>query len=376
VANARPFAARGVPALGIGPAAEVEAANPRQTPRGFALVDDLLRVVVDRRGVLLSVLDRVADRELLPDGLPGGVLQLFRDTPREWDAWDINEEDQRSGRELLEPVDVRIDGDAVVVVHRFGASSIEVRLRVVEGRLEYAFDIDWHESQKLLKLAFPIDVRATSATSEIQFGHLHRPIHRSTSWDTARFETVAHRWIHVGETGWGVAIANDVVYGHDVRADVAPSGRPMAVARLSLLRAPRFPDPTADQGRHVFTVSVRPGGIPEAIVDGFAQHLPIRALTGAPVAPLLTVSDPAIVVEAVKLAEDRGGDVVVRLSESRGGRASAELRTAFGWDIVEATDLLERRIESDALGAVAPGESIAVRLRPFELLTLRFRSPR
>jgi alpha-mannosidase len=373
VANARPFASRGVPALGIGPAAGVEAARPRQTPRGFALVDDLLRVVVDRRGVLLSVRDRVADRELLPEGMAGGVLQLFRDTPREWDAWDIDVEDQRSGRELLDPVDVRVDGDAVVVEHRFGASRIDVRLRVVEGRLEYAFDIDWHESQKLLKLAFPIDVRATHATSEIQFGHLQRPIHRSTSWDTARFETVAHRWIHVGETGWGVAIANDVVYGHDVRAAIAPSGRPMAVARLSLLRAPRFPDPTADQGEHTFTVSLRPGGIPEAIVDGFAQHLPDRVVTGAPVEPLLTVSDPAIVVEAVKLAEDRGGDVVVRLSESRGGRASADLRTAFGWEVVEATDLLERRIDSDAVGAARPGESVALRLRPFELVTLRFR---
>jgi len=268
---------------------------------------------------------------------------------------------------------VRIDGDAVVVEHRFGRSSIDVRLRVVEGRLEYAFDIDWHESQKLLKLAFPIDVRASHATSEIQFGHLQRPIHRNTSWDTARFETVAHRWIHVGETGWGVAIANDVVYGHDVRAEVAPSGRPMAVARLSLLRAPRFPDPTADQGRHVFTVSLRPGGIPEAIVDGFAQHLPTRALTGSPVAPLLTVSDPAVVVEAVKLAEDRGGDVVVRLSESLGGRAAATIATAFGWEAVEATDLLERRVDSDALGARMPGESLTVRLRPFELVTLRFR---
>jgi alpha-mannosidase len=374
-ANAGPFARAGAPALGIGPAEEPAAAQPRQTPRGFALVDDALRVVVDRRGVLLSVRDRIADREILPDGLVGGVLQLFRDTPREWDAWDINVEDQRSGRELLEPESVRLDGDAVVVAHRFGASTAEIRIRVVDGRLEYAFDIDWHESQKLLKLAFPIDVRATHASSEIQFGHVQRPIHRNTSWDTARFETVAHRWIHVGETGWGVAIANDVVYGHDVRADVAPSGRPMAVARLSLLRAPTFPDPTADQGRHTFTVSVRPGGIPEAIRDGYDQHLPLRRRTGQPVAPLLTVSDPAVVVEAVKLAEDRSGDLVVRLSESLGGRAAAEVRTSVGWEVVEATDLLERRIASDALGASVPRESVRIRLRPFELLTLRFRSP-
>ena len=372
VANARPFGHAGVPALGIAAADEPTPAEPRQTPRGFALVDDALRVVVDRRGVLLQVQDRASGRDLLPAGRAGGVLQLFRDTPREWDAWDINDEDQRSGRELLEPASVRIDGDAVVVEHRFGDSTAEVRLRVVEGRLEYAFDIDWHESQKLLKLAFPLDLRTDRATSEIQFGHLHRPIVRNTSWDTARFETVAHRWIHVGEPDFGVAIANDVVYGHDVRSDVGADGRPITVVRLSLLRAPRFPDPTADQGRHTFTVSLRPGGVPAAIVDGYAQHLPPRRTTGAPVEPLLTVTDPAIVVESVKLAEDRSGDVVVRLYEARGGRAAGELRTSFPWTSVAATDLLEREQPSEALGKAAEGESAALRLRPFELVTLRF----
>ncbi|WP_133766253.1 alpha-mannosidase [Amnibacterium kyonggiense] len=373
VANAAPLARHGVPALGIGPASEPVAATPRPTPRGFALVDDALRVVVDRRGVLLSVQDRASGREVLPEGLPGGVLQLFRDTPRDWDAWDIDAEDQRTGVELLAPESVEVEGDAVVVRHRFGASTVEVRIRVVDGRLDYAFAIDWHETQKLLKLAFPLDVRATHATSEIQFGHLQRPIHRNTSWDSARFETVAHRWIHVGETGFGVAIANDVVYGHDVRAAVAPSGRPMAVARLSLLRAPLFPDPTADQGRHAFTVSLRPGGIPEAIDDGYRQHLPRRTTSGTPVEPLVAVTDPAVLVEAVKLAEDRSGDVVVRLSESLGGRAAGEVRTTFPWTSVVATDLLEREVASTALGGSTPGDSARIALRPFELLTLRFR---
>lgn len=372
-ANAGPFAQSGVAGLGIGTRAVPIAAEPRRTPRGFALVDDALRVVVDRRGALITVQDRASGRDLLPAGLPGGVLQLFRDTPREWDAWDIDEEDQRNGRELLDPESVDIDGDAVIVRHRFGASSAEVRLRVVDGRLEIAVDVDWHESQKLLKLAFPLDLRTDRATSEIQFGHLHRPIARNTSWDTARFETVAHRWIHVGEPDFGVVIANDVVYGHDVRIDVAPSGRPMTVVRLSLLRAPRFPDPRADQGRHGFSLSLRPGGIPEAVVDGYAQQLPPRPTLGRAVEPLIAVTDPAIVVEAVKLAEDRSGDVVVRLAESRGGRAAGEVRTTFGWEAVVPTDLLEREIPSDAVGESAPGDRVAVRLRPFELLTLRFR---
>ena len=374
-ANAGPYDQRGVPAMGIGPATEPQRSPPRVDDAGFVLEDAGLRVIVDRRGALVSVRDLIADREVLPEGMAGGVLQLLRDTPREWDAWDINEEDQRSGRELLDPVSVVIDGDAVAVRHEVGASVIDLRISLGDGRIDLAFDIDWHESQKLLKLAFPIDVRADRAASEIQFGHLHRPIHRNTSWDAARFETVAHRWIQVGEPAWGIAIANDVVYGHDIRTLTAPSGRPMAMARLSLLRAPTYPDPSADQGRHAFTASVRPGGIPEAIADGYRQSLPPAPTRGTPVAPLLTVSEPSIVVEGVKLAEDESGDLVARLYEAHGDRSTATLTTSIDWDAVEATDLLERVVQATAIRSVA-SRRIELELRPFELLTLRFRAPR
>ncbi|WP_092625553.1 alpha-mannosidase [Jiangella sp. DSM 45060] len=369
-ANAGPYAQQGVAGLGIGPATPPAAARPVREGDRFVLEDAALRVEVGADGTLVSVYDRAADRELLPHGVAGGVLQLFRDTPREWDAWDINDEDKRSGRDLRDPVSAEVDGDAVLVRYAVGDTTIDVALRLVDGRLDYAFDIDWHESQKLLKLAFPLDLRAERSTSEIQFGHLHRPIHQNTSWDVARFETVAHRWIHVGEPGYGVAIANDVVYGHDVRGGQAPNGRPMTTARLSLLRAPRYPDPAADQGRHAFTVSLRPGGIPAAIADGYAQQLRPRATRGTPVAPLLEVSDPAIVVESVKLAEDRSGDVVVRLYEAHGNRSRATLRTSFAFTEVVATDLLERPVPSEAV----TGTDLT--LRPFELLTLRFRLER
>ncbi|SDQ57286.1 glycoside hydrolase family 38 C-terminal domain-containing protein [Microbacterium sp. cf332] len=374
-ANAGPYTQDGVAAMSIGPAVEPSVAVPAVDGDLFVVADDALRVVVDRRGAFVSIRDLVAGREVLPDGMAGGVLHLLRDTPREWDAWDINEEDQRSGRALLEPVSVRVEGDAVAIRHEFGASAIDVRVRVRDGRIDLGFEIDWHESQKLLKLVFPLDLRADRAASEIQFGHLHRAIHRNTSWDSARFETVAHRWIQIGEPSWGVAIANDVVYGHDMRTLHAPSGTPMVVARLSLLRAPKYPDPGADQGHHTFTVSLRPGGIPEAVVDGYRQSLPPRTAHGTAVPSMIAVSDPAVVVEAIKLAEDGSGDLVVRLYEAHGDRAAATLSTTIAWDGVETTDLLERPMPGTAVSSVSD-RAVDLVLRPFELVTLRFRSPR
>ncbi len=100
----------------------------------------------------------------------------------------------------------------------FGASRItqEMTLRAGSRRVDIATDIDWHESEKVLKAAFPLDVHAERSTAEVQFGHVHRPTHANTSWDAARFEICAHRWLRVAEPGYGVALLNDSTYGHDV----------------------------------------------------------------------------------------------------------------------------------------------------------------
>ena len=206
------------------------------------------------------------------------------------------------------------------------------------------------------------------ATSEIQFGHLHRPLGTNTSWDAARFETCAHRWVHVGEPGYGVAVANDSTYGHDITRHLRPGGGTTTTVRLSLLRAPLFPDPEADQGEHRFTVALRVGAtIPDAVAEGYRLNVPPRRFTGTRViAPLIRVTDPAVVVEAVKLAEDGSGDVVVRLYEAFGGRTYAELEIGFPYADVVETDLLERPYP---VPTALSGTRLA--LRPFQLVTLR-----
>jgi alpha-mannosidase len=148
--------------------------------------------------------------------------------------------------------------------------------------------------------------------------------------------------------------------------------------RLSLLRAPKFPDPAADRGRHELTVTVRPGaGIAEAVEEGYRTNLEPRMVHGAHGAePLFTVDNPALVIEAVKLAEDGSGDVVVRLYESLGQRSSGSLTANFTVTSVVATDLLERTTEAPGIRISAgnagtpPGAELS--LRPFQLVTLRF----
>ncbi|ANP71537.1 alpha-mannosidase [Cryobacterium arcticum] len=429
--NAGPYAVDGVPGLGADsdgapPVPGYAAALIEHSPAGLVLRNGLIAVTIDADGLIPSLRDVLADRELIPAGSRGNLLQLHRDTPTRWDAWDIDEHHRRTVTDLTEAdvVEALVDSDDVVgvrVVRTFGRSRVEqqLTLRAGSATLDVRLVVDWYERQKLLRLVFPFDVQADRAASEIQFGHVFRPTHANTTWDAARFETVAHRWVHVGEPGYGVAVANDSTHGHAIdrtppgavkpdRAEHDPAdaadavGTPAAqtgaersgtTVRLSLLRAPVYPDPTADQGRHELRVAVRPAaGIPEAVAEGYRLNVPLRTVTGVGavgIEPLLRLDNPAVVVEAVKLADDQSGDLIVRLYEAHGNRSTARLIRHFeATDVVE-TDLLERplavsRVELAAGAPLAeessgvpagPSRELILTLRPFEIVTLRFRRP-
>ena len=343
----------------------------------FTLDNGLLRVVIDPSGQIVSLVDAASGREAIAPGDRGNRLQLHRDVPNQWDAWDVDEHYRRTVRELDDVDEIRLESKpeeaAVVVVRSFGSSKIEQRLALAAGSpsLEITSTVDWHEKQKLLKLGFGFDVHAERSAAETQFGHVFRPTHVNTSWEFARFEICAHRFIHVEEPGYGVAVSNDSTYGHDVTRRTRPDGGTTTTVRQSLLRAPLYPDPRADEGLHVLRTTVRPTPtIAGAIEEGYRTNLRPRQVRGDHgVDPIVTVSHPGVVIEAVKLAEDGSNDLVVRLYEAWGGRASVTVSADADVRSVQATDLLERPLEN---GARAEGRSVELALRPFQIVTLRF----
>jgi alpha-mannosidase len=335
-----------------------------------SMENDLLRVEWDERGVLRSIWDKVVGREVLTGG--GNLLQLHDDNPAMWDAWDIDADYREtvvditalSAQRFEQPGGLR---GAVRFTREFGRSRFTQRmvLDAASRVIRFECDVDWREEHKLLKVAFPVAVRSPQATYEIQFGHLQRPTHTNTSWDQARFEVCAQRWADLGEAGYGVALLNDCKYGYDILG---------SVMRLSLLRAPTHPDPSADQGRHRFTYALmpHPGDFREAGVIEAAEDLnaPLRVVPSGMALgmarSLVEVDTRQVIVEAIKLAEDSEA-VVVRLYEAWGGRCRARVRTALPVKRAWLCDLLEReRIEVD----VHDGQ-LELELTPFKILTLK-----
>lgn len=348
-----------------------------ETDGGLVIENGLIRVTLDEEGLLSSVYDLWAEREVLAEGERGNLLQLHQDIPNNWDAWDVDIFHRETVEDLtaLDSMEVEESGPMRVVVRierRFGDSHIIQRLviRAESTRLDFETELDWQEKRKLLKVAFPVAIHSPRATYEIQYGHLERPTHMNTSWDMARFEVCAHKWADLSEGDYGVALLNDCKYGHDIFGNVM---------RLSLLRSPQAPDPEADRGKHTFTYALLPhegdfrtGSV---IEEAYALNVPlqVRSLpqqTGQLEEEQcwLEVDRPGVIIEAIKLAEDGSGDLIVRLYEAFGTRGRCTLSTQLPVQSVTRCDLLE-----------TPGEELEIEdgmtsltLKPFEIVSLRF----
>ena len=244
------------------------------------------------------------------------------------------------------------------------------RSRRARRLLEIDQETDWHETEKFLKVAFPLDVRAEHVAAETQFGFHRRVTHTNTSWEAAKFETSMHRYVVVEERGFGVALVNDSIYGHDVTRDVF-GDEVVTTLRLSLLRAPRFPDPETDQGLQTHRYGLVVGADAEvATREGALLGTPAPAVTGSHgIEPLVTAAGEGIVVSSVKEAADRSGDLVVRVYESLGGRARGSLRIDMPVASVTTATLLEEPLDDGAVELV--GGAVPLELGAFEVRTLR-----
>jgi alpha-mannosidase len=357
------------------------AAPDRVTVDPRSLENEHLRIELDDRGHVSSIFDKAASREVLAPGAPGNRFELHPDYPNFFDAWDIDRFSLDQGRTLddVESVKVVEAGPlraGIRVTRRFAESSLSQVIGLSAGSrfVDFDTDVEWHETNRLLKVAFPVDVRSSRATYEIQYGHVERPTHANTSWDVARFEVCAHRWADLSEPGYGVALLNDCKYGYDIAGNVI---------RLSLLRAPTWPDPVADRGHHHFAYRLAPhgGDLRDAgIIDaGYDLNVPLRALTTsphpgplAPRASLLWVDVPHVVVEVVKRADDDDDALVVRMYEAWGRRGPVTLRAPWAIRRATITDLLERQLGE----APAQGDAVAITVTPFEIVTLKLEPAR
>jgi alpha-mannosidase len=346
------------------------------------LENDFLRVELNEAGDITRLYDKDNGRDILPPGTIANEWQAFEDRPLNWDAWDIDifYEDKLWTADPATAITIVESGplrDSLLIERRILNSRYSQRISLSHNspRLDFVTEIDWRERHILLKAAFPVDVLAPTATYEIQWGNVSRPTHRNTSWDWARFETCAQKWVDLSEGDYGVSLLNDCKYGHDIQ-DKAPDG---GLIRLTLLRSPTNPDPEADQGQHSFSYSLLPHNGrwgAETMAQAYALNDPLRIFAlerpsapsseATPLPSLISVDRPNVIIETVKQAED-GNGLIVRLYEAMRQRGKVTVRLGVGVTAVYLTNLLEE----NEVELAHQSDVFSFPIKPYQIVTLR-----
>jgi len=375
------FPAQGVPAHGyhtyqLCPGEPTARTEEPVTLENLAFENHFFRVQLNQAGQIVSWWDKVAERQVLPEGEVANQFQAFEDRPLGNDAWDINIYYWDKQWSADEPAQIRVVQTgplrAVLEVRRtFLHSQIIQRVSAYANspRMDFETEVEWQEKHVLLKVAFPVEIHNARATYDTQFGNVERPTHWNTSWDWARFETCAHKWVDLSEGSYGVSLLNDCKYGHDTKDNVI---------RLTLLRSPTEPDPHADEGHHRFTYALLPhtgdwrnGTVQQA----YELNLPLLARTtscGPGICPhaftLVSADVPNVVIETVKRAEDNSA-LTVRCYECYNARGMVTL--TFGAPITEAAEC--NLVECDDRPMAFEDDRLAFHMRPYEIRTFRIR---
>jgi alpha-mannosidase len=344
----------------------------------LALENEVLRVKVGAQsGLIESIFDKLSRREALDKTRRGNLLQTFVDGPKDWDAWNLDADfenvkwdlDSADSVEVLETGPVR---STVRVIKHFQKSRFvqDIVLYAKVPRVDCDMEVDWREKHILLKVAFPVSVRARDATYEIPFGAIRRPTTRENSIERAKFEVPALRWADLSDESYGVSILNESKYGYDTKGNVI---------RLSLLRSPAWPDPHADEGAHRFAYSVYPhaGNWERAgtarrgyelnypllvrIEPGHEGSLPAQH-------SFLAIDSPSVFLAALKKAQD-DESLVLRLFRLGGGSGETEITLPQTAEGAAETDLMEKD-----LARLSPEQDrLRVLVKPGEIKTLKIR---
>jgi len=327
----------------------------------------LVSIRINPRGEIVSCTDGQGRRCL---GSGGNVLKMYKDIPRQYEAWDLDS--------VYEESPVALDGESSIEVaentpwkcsvrvkRMLSRSPMEQVISLETGakRVDVVTDIDWQEQHRVLKACFSTGIQAEEAINEIQYGYIRRPTHRSRPYDADRYEVCNHHYTALCDENRGAAVLNESKYGVSMLGDTIS---------LTLLRAPKSPDFHADEGHHHFAYSyyVWEGSLMSSGVvrEGYELNVPATVAEGAAeTASMMSVDAPNVVIDTVKAAEDGSGDIILRLYESKHAATDAVLTLHLPAATVWACNLLE---EEEQPLAMEQGQ-VALHFHGFEVKTVR-----
>ncbi|WP_348268059.1 glycoside hydrolase family 38 C-terminal domain-containing protein [Edaphobacter paludis] len=365
------------------------------TMHGTTLENSFLRVTLDpKTGCITSLYRKDAKFESIAPGQCGNQLETFVDTGRSLteanldsirveDAWNIDKEYSKQETDItqftgLETVEHGPLREVIRITRHWSQSTFvqDITLYANTPRVDVVNDIDWHETHILLKASFPLTATSSTATYEIPYGSIERPTTRDNPIDAARFEVPAQRWADLGDNEHGFSLINDSKYGYDALGNTL---------RLSMLRAPLYPDPTADRGHHHFSYSLYPHAASwkqaDTVLRAYEFNYPMKASqtdshTGDLPAnhSLVRIASHNLVMTAIKKSED-DDSLILRFYEWAGEKTRAKITVPAGATQAVETNLMEQSVTDSSARVVLHGNEVDFDASPYSINTLRLVYP-
>jgi alpha-mannosidase len=402
------FLARGVPSTGYRVFHLVSTGSPGKVAStlkasGLHMENEFISIEIDpKTGCVTSLINKKDGKNILRPGGQGDLLETFVNKPREYDAWNINPNYEKSKTELLEAEEVKLVENTPVravvrVKKRFQSSSFvqDICMYPEVPRVDVNMQADWHERQIMLKVAFPLDIKPLTATYEIPYGTLERPAiphvpgkppvpfteateisKEHPKYDPllaqeAEFEVCAQQWGDLSENGRGFSLLNREKYGYDTFEP--------GTIRLTLLRSPIDPDPHADQGFHEFTYAMYPHAgtwlEAETELQGYELNyrlLPVTTVVHEGALPsshsFVQIEPKNVILTTIKKAEDSDA-VILRFYEFEGKPSHVRLRLPEAATAAAQTNLMEK--EENPLSLEANGREVALPIGRYEIGTVK-----
>ena len=350
--------------------------NAKDGGDAITLENEALRVSVNKQsGCVTSLFEKKSNFEALASGACGNQLQFFKDTPKDYDAWNIDPGTLDVPPMTIEHADsvelLKTAEPTIRVTSHWGNSKFVQTIGLSADGDEVSVDnqFDWHESHVLLKAAFPLAASGPFATYEIPYGTIDRPTTRNNSWEKAQFEVPAQRWADLGDGSHGFSLINESKFGYDAVGNLL---------RLTMLRSPKWPDPDADMGHHHFHYALYPhtGTWKDAMTvrHGWEYNYPLTAVATTAHAGVLpaehsfvSVTPENVVLTAVKKAEDAKG-LIFRVYEWAGKDGTVEFHVPPGATGATVTNMMET---PEGSPLTLSDDVVKAPIHPYEILTVR-----
>lgn len=320
----------------------------------FILENDWLKVVVNRNtGNLDSIYDKQEKLEILSGS--GNKLEAFEDKGQYWDAWNIDpkyEQKQLPDTKLqsIAWVEAGAIRQTIRVIKQLNCSQFiqDYILDKNSPILKIANTVDWQETQVMVKASFPLNIQSDFVTYEIPCGAMQQTTKPQSAAERAKWEVPALNWADLTDDSakYGASLLNDCKYGYDFKPNQL---------RLTLLRAPLWPDPQSDRGTHHFTYAIYPhkNSWQEAntVHRGYELNTPLqtvmleRDLSNQnlekllPTGELLNLSADNLILMALKFSNHR--ELVLRCYEAHGTEAKLNLQSDLNLQLAKVTNGLE-----------------------------------